>query len=213
MMAKSDSQTSHADLFDRATAGDEQALAALFDRHRFRLRQMVRLRLDRRLQGRVDPSDVLQEAYVDLAQELPAYARDRVIPFFLWMRLVVGQRLMRVHRKHLGAEMRDAAREVSLYQGTLPQATSASLAAQLLGHYTSPPKAAIRGEIQLQLQEAINRMDPLDREIIALRNFEELANHEAAAVLNLSPNTASKRYIRALKRLQEILKDFPGLLD
>ncbi len=200
-------------LVERASAGDERALAELFDRHRHRLRQMVRLRLDRRLQGRVDPSDVLQEAFLDLASELPAYSRKRAIPLFLWMRLVTGQRLMQVHRRHLGVQMRDAGRDVSLFRGRFPQAASASLAAQLMGRLTSAGEAAIRAEIQLLLQESLNSMDELDREIIALRNFEELDNHEAAEVLELSPDAARKRYVRALKRLQDVLRRFPGLID
>jgi RNA polymerase sigma-70 factor (ECF subfamily) len=121
------------DLLSRAAAGDEAALAAPWQRHCGRLRPMVRLRLDRRLQGRVDPSDVLQEAYLDLAARLPDSARDRPRPTYLWLRLVTGQRLAQVHRQHLGAAMRDAGREVSLDPGALPQASSASLAAPLLG--------------------------------------------------------------------------------
>src|SRR5438105_8151427 len=101
-----------ADLIGRATAGEEAALAELFDRYRGRLRQMVRLRLDRRLQGRVDPSDVLQDAYLDLAQKLPDYVHKPPMPVFLWLRLVTGERLLRVHRQHLGAAMRDAGREI-----------------------------------------------------------------------------------------------------
>src|SRR5262249_59468114 len=100
---------------------------------RARLRQMVRLRLDRRLQGRVDPSDVLQDAYLDLAARLPDYARDRPMPTYLWLRLVTGQRLAQVHRQHLGAALRDAGREASLYRGAVPQPPSASLAAPFLG--------------------------------------------------------------------------------
>ena len=200
------------ELVERATAGDHQALAELFERHRYRLRQMIRLRLDRRLQGRVDPSDVLQEAFIDLATELPSYSRRPAIPFFLWMRLVAGQRLMQVHRRHLGTEMRDAARDVSLFGG-FPQAASASLAAQLLGQLTSAGGAAIRAEIQLRLQEALNSMETLDREIIALRNFEELDNREAAAVLGLSLDATRKRYVRALKRLQVLLRRIPGLIE
>lgn len=200
-------------ILDRAAAGDDAALATLFDRHRHRLRQMVRLRLDRRLQGRVDPSDVLQEAYLDLAKELPAWSQKQAIPLFLWMRLVTGQRLAQVHRRHLGTAMRDAARDVSLFQGGLPQAASASLAAQLLGNLTSAGAAAVRAEVQLQLQDALNSMDDIDREIIALRNFEELDNMEAAEVLGLSPDASRKRYVRALKRLQDILSRFPGLID
>ena len=103
-------------------AADEEALAELFQQHRTRLKRMVRLRMDRRLQGRVDASDVLQEAYIDLAQRLPEYCVDAKIPFFLWLRLVTGQRLMQVHRRHLGTAMRDANREVSLYRKALPQA-------------------------------------------------------------------------------------------
>jgi RNA polymerase sigma-70 factor (ECF subfamily) len=200
-------------LIRRAAAGDEAALAEIFGRYRKRLRQMVRLRLDRRLQGRVDPSDVLQEAYLDVAAQLPHYLGKPEMPLFLWLRLVAGQRLMRIHRQHLGAAMRDAGREVSLYRGALPQASSVSLAAQLLGRFTSASQAIVRAEVQLQLQAALNAMEPLDREIIALRHFEELSNAEAAEVLGLDASAASKRYIRALKRLQAVLQNVPGLLD
>src|SRR5262249_53560955 len=126
------------ELIAQAIAGDQKALATLFHRHRKRIREMVRLRLDRRLQGRVDPSDVLQEAFLDLAEKLPEYSQKRAeIPFFLWMRLVTGERLLRIHRRHLGAEIRNADREVSLHRGRMPQASSVSLAAQLLGRFTS----------------------------------------------------------------------------
>jgi len=198
-------------LIDRAAAGDSAALAELFGRYRKRLRAMVRLRMDRRLQGRVDPSDVLQEAYLDVAQQLPTYLAKPEMSFYLWLRLTTGQRLMRLHRQHLGAAAREAGREVSLHRGALPQASSVSLAAQLLGRMTSASKAVERVEIQLQLQAALDGMDQMDREIIALRHFEELSNAEAAQVLGLESSGASKRYIRALKRLQEILKSIPGL--
>jgi RNA polymerase sigma-70 factor (ECF subfamily) len=165
------------------------------------------------LAGRVDPSDVLQEAYLDVVRQFPAYQRRPEMPFFLWLRLVTGQRLQRVHRHHLGAAGRDAGREVSLYQGALPPASSASLAAQLLGRLTSASQAAVRAEMQLQLQAALNDLAPLDREVIALRHFEELSNAEAAAVLGLSKTAASNRYVRALARLQQILETIPGFLD
>jgi RNA polymerase sigma-70 factor (ECF subfamily) len=201
------------DLLRRAGGGDEGALAELFGRYRKRLRQMVRIRLDHRLQGRVDPSDVLQEAYLDLAQQLPGYLTKTNMPFFLWLRLLTGQRLMRVHHQHLGAAMRDAGREVSIHRGSTPEASSVSLAAQLLGRLTTASQAAARTERQLMLQEAINAMDPLDREIIALRHFEELTNGEAAEVLGLSKAAASNRYVRAMARLQAVLERVPGLID
>jgi RNA polymerase sigma-70 factor (ECF subfamily) len=117
---------------------------------------------------------------------------------------------LRVHRQHLGAEMRDVAREVSLYRGALPAATSAALAAQLLGRDTRPSEAAVRAERSIRLQEALNSMDPLDREVLALRHFEQLSNAEAARVLGLQEGAAAKRYVRALKRLRLILDARPG---
>jgi RNA polymerase sigma-70 factor (ECF subfamily) len=201
------------ELLRRAAGGDERALAELFARYRKRLRQMIRLRLDRRLQGRIDPSDVLQDAYIDLAAQLPGYLARPEMPFFLWLRLVAGQRLMRLHRQHLGTAMRNAGREVSLYKGALPQASSVSLAAQLLGRFTTASQAAVRAERQLQLQEALDSMDETDREIIALRHFEELSNGETAAVLGLSKAAASNRYVRAMVRLQNLLEELPGFID
>jgi RNA polymerase sigma-70 factor (ECF subfamily) len=118
---------------------------------------------------------------------------------------VTAERLLALHRHHLGAQMRDAGQEVSLCPGGSPAASTHSLANLLLGRLTSPTQAALRAERQLRLQEALNGMDPVDREILALRHFEELSNGEAAAVLGLSKTAASNRYIRALVRLKDLL--------
>jgi RNA polymerase sigma-70 factor, ECF subfamily len=198
-------------LLERAIAGDECALAALFDGYRNRLRRMIRLRLDRRLQGRIDASDILQETYIELKQRLPEFARESSYPFALWLRLMAGQKLMAVHRRHLKAKIRDAGREVSLHHGPFPQASSVSMAAQLLGKLTSASKAAIRAEHRLIVQEGINSLDPIDREVLTLRHFEHLSNDETALVLGLTKAGASNRYIRALKRLKQILSTVPGL--
>jgi RNA polymerase sigma-70 factor (ECF subfamily) len=200
-----------ADLLARAAAGDEKALTELFSRYRKRLKQMVRLRLNRRLQGRIDDSDVLQEAFLEAAKRLPEYLADRPLPFFLWLRHLAGEKLIDAHRRHLGAKMRDAAQEVSLHRGPMPAASSASLAAQLLGRLTSPSQAAIKAETRLRVQEVLNRMEPLDREVLALRHFEQLTNAEVAETLGLNESTASSRYLRALKRLKDELCDLPGL--
>src|SRR5437667_1655243 len=189
------------DLIERARAGDREALGALFGRHRDRLRRMVETRLDPRLQARLDASDVVQDSYVEVVERLQEYLRDPKLPLFLWLRLVVGERLMKLHRHHLGTQMRDAGREVSLYRGALPAASSAALAAQLLGQHTSPTQAAVRAERLLRLQEALNSLDPIDREILSLRHFEELNRAEAALALGIEEAAAAKRYIRALRRL------------
>jgi RNA polymerase sigma-70 factor (ECF subfamily) len=199
-----------ADLVRRAGEGDAEAMGRLLQGYRKRLRRMVQLRLDPRLQGRVDASDVLQEAYLEASQRLADYVRDPRMPFFLWLRFLTGQKLLEVRRRHLGTQARDAAREISLHQGAMPEASSACLAAQLLGKMTAPLQAAIRAEMKVRLQEALNSMDPLDREVLALRHFEQLDNTETAQVLGITPSGASSRYLRALKRLKEILRDVPG---
>jgi len=200
-------------LLPRALAGDAAALGRLFERHRDRLRQMVRLRLDRRLYGRLDPSDVLQEAYLDLARRLPEYAANPALPFYLWLRSLTGQRLIDLHRRHLGAKMRDAGQEVSLHRGPLPQVTSLSLAEHLLGKLTPASHAAMRAELKLRVQEALNSMDAQDREVLVLRHFEELSNAEAAQVLGIKPSAAVNRYVRALKRLKQVFQDMPGGIE
>ncbi len=201
------------DLLARLEAGDERVVNELFTRYRERLRQMVRLRLDRRLQGRIDASDVLQEAYLEVARRAREYVARPTMPPFLWMRFLTAQKLLELHRHHLGARMRDAAQELSLCHRATPQASSVSLAEMLLGRLTSPTLAARRAEMQQKLQEVINSLDPLDREVVALRHFEELSNSEVAQVLGLSKTAASNRYIRALARLKEMLEGIPGFIE
>src|SRR6516225_6248096 len=200
-------------LVERLRAGDRQALTDLFQRHRDRLRRMVELRMDARLQGRVDASDVLQDAFLDAATYLDTYLKGTDLPPFLWLRCVVSQRLAVYHRRHLGAKMRDVGQEVALYRDPLPQASSAALASMLLGRLTSPSNAAIRAEQVLRVQEALNALDPLDREVVALRHFEQLSRAETAQVLGISDAAAAQRYIRALKRLKAILAARPGGLE
>jgi RNA polymerase sigma-70 factor (ECF subfamily) len=207
-----DTRTDEA-LLDAARNGDDGALAVLVERHRDRLERMVRLRMDRRLQGRVDAADVVQDAYLAVRGKFPQYCADSRLPFFLWLRLEVGQKLVDVHRFHLGAKMRDAGQEVSLHQGALPQVTSLSLAEHLLGKLTTASHAAMRVELKLRVQEALNGMDPHDREMLILRHFEELSNGEAAQVLGIKPSAAVNRYVRALKRLKDVFQGMPGGIE
>jgi RNA polymerase sigma-70 factor (ECF subfamily) len=189
---------------------DSAGLATLFARNRQRLRAIVELRLDRRLQGRIDPSDVLQEAFIEISRRAAEYAATPTMPPFLWLRFLTVQQIINVHRRQLGTQRRNADRDVSLGWNPSPQATTMVLAAQLLGKLTSPVDAALRAERQMILHDALDRLGELDREVIALRHFEELTNQETAEVLGLHKDTASKRYLRAMKRLKEILASYPG---
>jgi RNA polymerase sigma-70 factor, ECF subfamily len=197
-----------AELLGRVRGGDQRALADLFARHRDKLRRMVQLRLDHRLAGRVSPSDVLQEAYIDAVKRIAHYFEKPDQPFFGWLRLIVGQRLADVHREHL-AQKRNVGHEVPIHR-TGPGADSGCLAACLLGSGTSPSHAAARTESFARLEGALDQMDALDREVLALRHFEELSNTETAALLGIQPAAASKRYVRALARLKQILETIPG---
>jgi RNA polymerase sigma-70 factor (ECF subfamily) len=200
-------------LLRRAAAGDGESWGSLLTRHAGRLRRMVAFRLDPRMQGRIDPEDVVQEVNLAASEHLTDYLRQPAMPFYLWLRGIAGHKLLELHRRHLGTPMRDARREVSLYRGALPGATSAALAAQLLGHQTRPSEAAVRAEAKIRLQEALNGMEPLDREVLALRHFEQLTNAEAARVLQIKEAAAGKRYLRALERLREILAQMPGGME
>ena len=201
------------ELLVRLKRGDRSALAALFMRYRGRLRRMVDLRMDRRVAGRVDPSDVLQEAYLDASRQLNGYLNREPMPLFLWLRLITGQRLTAMHRWHLGARKRDARQEVAIHRRVMPAASSAALSRQLPGRLTSPSGAAIRREQRRRLKRLLDRLEPLDREILAIRHFETLTNDEAARELGISKAAASKRYIRALERFRKMLASVPGVLD
>src|SRR5262245_1894783 len=168
LMSRSPSETRR--LVERLRTGDRAALPEFFDHYRERLRRMIDLRMDWRLRPRLDPSDVLQEAYLDVDKRLADYLRDSKVPPFLWLRMVVGECLINHHRRHLGTQMRDAGCEVSLYRQALPGASSAMLASMLLGRLTSPSEAAQRAERLLRLQQALNSLEPIDREVLALRH-------------------------------------------
>lgn len=193
-----------------AIAGDTRAVMEILERDRPRLRRMIALRLDIRVQARFDPSDVLQEAQLEAIRRLPEYLANPTMPFFVWLRFIAGQRLLQLHRQHVGVQARTVTRELSLQREPLPEASSIALAQQLLGRTADPADAAIRAEVKLKLQEAIISLDPIDREMIALRHFEQLSTAEVAAELEITFEAAKKRHIRAIKRLKEVLRQVPG---
>lgn len=217
MSSTADPSSSDADdvlwLVRRAAEGDRQAAEELLSRYRQRLKRMIHLRMSRRLQGRIDDSDVIQEALLDAARKLPEYAKAPQLPFYLWLRHLTGLKLAEVHRRHLGTQMRDADQEVSLHRGCLPGADSVSLAAHLLGAFTSASQAAIKAEKRLLLQESLNSMEELDREVIALKHFEQLSIDEISRVLGISRAAAGRRYLKAMKRLRVILVGLPDFRE
>ncbi|MBM4093754.1 MAG: sigma-70 family RNA polymerase sigma factor [Planctomycetes bacterium] len=187
-------------------------LAELFSAYYGQLKRMVDVRLDPRLRGRVDSADVLQESYIEITRRIDDYLAAPDVSLFVWFRQITWQTLLTVHRRHLG-QKRDAGREVSLHQPVGPHSASPGLSQQLVGSVTSPSQVAIRHERWTMLRQAIDSMEPLDREVLMLRHFEQLGNTEVAEVLQVTTTAASNRYVRALKRLKEMLVAAPVLYE
>lgn len=198
------------DLLELSARG---ALDGLLDRHRERLLRMVSLRLDPRVHGRVDPSDVIQDAYVEAYQRIEEFRRQPAVPFFVWLRFLAVQKVGQVHRRELGTQARDASRDVSVERGAVPDDSSAVLAAQLVGKLTDPGDAALRAERKQRLQEALQRIRSDDREVLVLRHYEQLSNSEIAHVLGITESAACRRYVRAVQRLKIELAGMPGELS
>ncbi|MCI0683336.1 MAG: sigma-70 family RNA polymerase sigma factor [Gemmataceae bacterium] len=190
-------------LLERVRQGDEHALGELIVRHRPALRRFVELRLDARLNPRLDPSDVVQEAQLEVARRIQDYLERQPMPFWLWLHRTTYENLIRLRRMHVDAERRTVAREVAL-----PDQSSILLARKLFaGNW--PGQQLVDDEIRRRVQEALAKLDDIDREVLQLRAFEGLENEEVAQVLGLEPGTASKRYGRALLRLRQALA-FPS---
>lgn len=201
------------ELIDRVVNGDRDALAELFSAHRDRLWRMVNFRMDPRLHGRVDADDVLQESWLSVVQRIDHFLQDASRSIFVWFRLITSQTLIDIHRRHLGTQKRNAAMEFSINKGWSSESTSFSLSFHLLGHLTSPTQAALREELSQQLKTALSSMNDIDREVLALRHFEQLSNRETAQILSISDQAASDRYMRALGRLRGVLKAIPGFSE
>lgn len=197
-------------LIIRAASGDGSAWGELLMAHRERLERMTGFRMDARLRGRVDAADIVQDAFVEASAHRQAYLSNPTAPLFLWLRGVVSNKLLEVQRHHLGTRMRDAKREWPMEARRSPDDTSAAMCAELTAGLTRPSVAAIHAEIGTRLTAALHSMDPTDREVLALRHFEQLSNAEAAQVLGIQERAAAKRYLRALQRLKEILAQMPG---
>lgn len=191
------------DLEARLRAGDARALDDLFAHVRPRLERVVALRMDGALRGRLDPQDVLQEAWLDVARRFPDWVAKPDMPPFLWVRFLTVQKLLELHRRH-GAQQRDARREVPLHAG--PSASTASVAEHLAGTVSSPSQGAQKKELLARVHEALEALSEVDREVLVLRHFEELGNDEVAAILGIGKAGASNRYVRALKRLRAALE-------
>ena len=190
---------------DAARAGDHGAIGPVLESYRARLSRTVSLRMDARLKGRFDTSDVLQEAFVEASQRLPRFLEDERMPFFLWVRFLVGQKLLQFHRTHLGVEARAADREIPLAVAAAPCASTVSVAEVWLAETGTPSQAVAADEEHARVRAALESMSEVDREVLVLRHFEQLTNAEVSRLLEITPQTASARYVKALTRIQSVV--------
>jgi RNA polymerase sigma-70 factor (ECF subfamily) len=195
-------------LIERARHGDRAARQQLLVRHRDRLCRMVRVRLDRRLAARIDPSDVVQEALLEADRKLAAYLHERPLPFYPWIRRLAWERLVKLHRRHLQAR-RSVAREDQGF-ADLPDESALELAGRLIAPRTSPSSHLAREERRDQILAALGRLEERDREVLVLRYLEELSTREIAALLQTTEGAIRTRHVRALQRLRVLLGEALG---
>jgi RNA polymerase sigma-70 factor, ECF subfamily len=197
--------TSTQELLEQARQGDAQAVDALLARHREPVRRMIDLRLDPAIVQRLDASDVVQEVLLEASRRLQEYLRKPAMPFHLWLRHIAKDHLIDAHRRHHQAQKRGVNREQPLNRPGWADRSSLELAGQLLDHERTPASEAIQQELQRRLHEALAQLDDGDREVILMRHFEQLGNQEVAAALELTEAAASMRYLRAVRRLRDLL--------
>jgi RNA polymerase sigma-70 factor (ECF subfamily) len=189
-------------LLERVQAGEREAFDGLLARYRPFLRQLVDMRLDARLRARLDPSDVVQETQLEAFRRLPDFLERRPMPFRLWLRKTVQERLRMAERRHLEASRRSVGRELPL-----PDNSSVALAQQLAGLGPTPSQHLARGELARRVREALARLQDLDREVLLMRTFEGLSYAEVGYILEIDAASARKRHGRALLRLHKLLTE------
>ena len=191
-------------LLARARANDQAALSAVLEAYEPSLLRMIELRLDRSLRRRIEPDDILQETFLEAVRRFDEWNADPRCPFHVWLRLTCAKSLTTAQRTHLGAQKRELGREQAFVDR--PSVSAANVADRFVASQTSPSQAATRQEAHELLLRALEELDELDREILVLRNFEDLSNEDAAAELGIDPGAASKRFSRALMRLRPALR-------
>jgi RNA polymerase sigma-70 factor (ECF subfamily) len=196
-----------AELLNGAEAGDAAAVNRLLERHRDAVHRMVRLRLDAKVQRRVDVSDVVQDVMVEANRRLQDYlAHPDRMPFHLWLRHIAKDRIIDAHRRHRGSAKRSVDREQPLVAANDQQSTY-ELVAELRAPERGPASAVADQEMAKIVEVAISQLDDQDCEIVIMRHYEHLSNQEIAQALGLTEPAASMRYLRAIRRLREALKD------
>ncbi len=194
-------------LIAQAKGGDESAVNQLMDRHRNSLRQLIRMRLDKKIQKRIDVSDVVQDVLVEANRRLQRYLADPVMPFHLWLRQIAKDRIIDAHRRHRVSAKRSVDREQQMAVPRGYDQSSIQLASVLGDPRLTPAAAVLQQEMSKKVEESIALLEEKDCEIIVMRHYEHLSNQEIGQLLNLTEPAASMRYLRAIRRLKQVLQE------
>ena len=194
------------ELLERVEAGSSTAAQRLVKGHRTRLRTMVASRLDRRLQARIDPSDVVQDVLLEAARRLPEYLKKRDLPFYPWLRQMAWDRLVELHHQHVRVQKRSVTRErVDAFE--LSDHSMNVFVRQLRAAVLSPSAEAIRSEVRQRIHQAMDTLDEFSREVLLMHYVERMKLREIAASLNLTESAVKSRHVRALQRLSRVIGD------
>jgi RNA polymerase sigma-70 factor (ECF subfamily) len=194
-------------LIAQAKEGDTSAVNQLMDRHRNSLRQLIRMRLDHKIQKRLDVSDVVQDVLIEANRRLQRYLDEPLMPFHLWLRQIAKDRIIDAHRRHRVSAKRSVDREQQLVAPRGYDHSSIQLASILGDSNLTPEAAALQQEMARKVEASIAQLDEKDCEIIVMRHYEHLSNQEIGQILGLTEPAASMRYLRAIRRLKVVLQD------
>lgn len=193
------------ELLDGIRDGNSTAVNKLMDRHRPAVRRLIQMRLDKAVSRRVDASDVVQDVLFEASRRMEEYIQNPSMPFHLWLRQLAKDRVIDMHRRHRAAGRRSVDREQHVTGLGGDDRSAADLAALLKDAELTPAAATLQKEMVDQFLVALNQLDEDDRELIIMRHFEHLGNSEVAETLGLSPPAAGMRFLRAMRRLREVL--------
>lgn len=187
---------------------DDENVAAIFLKYRSQLERMIEFRMDPRIRSRIDAHDVLQESFLEIKNRYRDFIVNPGVSLFVWIRKITYQVLIDSQRRHF-RQKRGVQNEVPMGRvGNDMSDASQLMARELIGQLTSPSQAAIKAEELEQMHAALESMNETDREILALRHFEQLSNADVAQIIGIKPAAASNRYIRAVTKLGEIMERF-----
>jgi RNA polymerase sigma-70 factor, ECF subfamily len=192
-------------LLERARTGDIATLGQLLESYHNYLRLLARIEIGRRLQGKVDASDIVQETFLDAHRHFATFRGEVESQFVQWLRAILAGTLANVVRRYLGTQARDLNLERQL-EADLDQ-SSCALAQFLVDPQSSPSQLAIRGEQSLRVTEALSRIAEDYQTVLILRHIEGLTFPEIAERMERSVDSVEKLWLRGLTRLR---KEFAG---